>query len=252
MLAGVLTLSACASASGDSPTVAGAAAVASTTITTTTVAPPTTTSATAAPTTTTTLSPAPAPATTAAPRNDPRTVVETGYSPYATIGELVLLHPSSRVERVAFHQSNHDGAHEQSGVPTTANSTTLDDRERGTGRHTAADIVSDPEAEIRSPVTGTVIRGGSYTLYCDYRDHYVVIEPDAHPGWEVKVLHMDGLFVARGDRVVAGETVLAPHARILPFESQVDEIRTTDPAWPHVHIEVVDPTIPDRPGEGCP
>jgi hypothetical protein len=59
--------------------------------------------------------------------------------------------------------------------------------------------------------------------------------------------------VGRGDRVVAAETVLAPRPRQLPFESQVDELRTVDPAWPHVHIEVVDPSIPDipSPGGGC-
>jgi hypothetical protein len=53
--------------------------------------------------------------------------------------------------------------------------------------------------------------------------------------------------------VTAGETLLAPRPTQLPFESQVDEFRTAEPAWPHVHMEVVDPTIPDRPnpGGGC-
>jgi murein DD-endopeptidase MepM/ murein hydrolase activator NlpD len=105
---------------------------------------------------------------------------------------------------------------------------------------------------ITAPVTGTVIRAGGYTLYCKYRDDYVVIEPDVHPGWEVKVLHIDGVQVSAGDRVKAGETVLAPRARVLAFGSQIDLI-TANPSWPHVHIEVVDPTIPDRPspGGGC-
>jgi hypothetical protein len=59
--------------------------------------------------------------------------------------------------------------------------------------------------------------------------------------------------VAAGDHVVAGETVIATRPHVLPFESQVDEQRTADPAWPHVHIEAVDPTVPDRPspGGGC-
>jgi hypothetical protein len=129
---------------------------------------------------------------------------------------------------------------------------TLESRERDNPARTAADVVVDPTLEIRAPVTGTVIRAGTYTLYCDYTDNFVVIEPDDHPGWEVKVLHIDGLLVGRGDRVTAGQTAIAPKPRQLPFESQVDEIRTVDPAWPHVHIEVVDPSIPDRPGEGCP
>ena len=79
-----------------------------------------------------------------------------------------------------------------------------------------------------------------------------MIEPDEHPGWEVKILHIDGEQVTSGDRVVAGETLIAPRPTRLLFESQVDEIGTP-PAWTHVHIEVVDPTIPDRPtpGGGC-
>jgi hypothetical protein len=35
----------------------------------------------------------------------------------------------------------------------------------------------------------------------------------------------------------------------LPFESQVDEY-TAQPANPHVHIEVIDPSIPNIPGPG--
>jgi hypothetical protein len=126
----------------------------------------------------------------------------------------------------------------------------LESRQRDTPARTAADIVVDPEVEIRSPVTGTVKRAGSYTLYCDHRDDFVVIEPDDHPGWEVKVLHMTGVQVRPGHRVVAGETVLAPRPHKLPFDSQVDET-TAPPPWPHVHIEVVDPAIPDRPGPPC-
>jgi hypothetical protein len=34
----------------------------------------------------------------------------------------------------------------------------------------------------------------------------------------------------------------------------VDDLATVAPAWPHVHVEVVDPSIKDRPtpGGGCP
>ena len=124
---------------------------------------------------------------------------------------------------------------------------------RVTGTHTAADIVVEPGIEIRSPVTGTVKRGGGYVLYCDNRDEFLVIEPDGHPGVEVKLLHIVGLQVGAGARVDAGVTVVALHANQLPFSSQVDESRTADPAWPHVHVEVVDTAIPDKPnpGGGC-
>lgn len=193
------------------------------------------------------------PAATTTTTAPPRAVAETEWSPFATTGPLTLTHPAARVERVAFHQSNHDGARQLTALPTAVLATTLEDRERDTGAAGAADIVVDPDTEIRSPVTGRVKRAGTYVLYCKHSDDYVVIEPDDRPGWEVKILHIDGVTVRAGNRVVAGQTVLAPRATQLPFESQVDEIRTAEPAWPHVHIEVVDPTIRDRPtGPGCP
>lgn len=175
---------------------------------------------------------------------------EQPFIPFATIGELTLHHPSQRVEHIGFHEANHDGARQLTPLYSATAPMVLESRDRGTGSHSAADIVADPASEIRSPVTGTVIRGGNYILYCDTPDHYVVIEPDGYPGWEVKVLHMNGLNVRSGQRVTAGVTVLAPGPRPLPFKSQVDDARTAEPAWPHVHIEVVDTSIPNRPRPG--
>ena len=182
-----------------------------------------------------------------------RTVIDPSWMPFASVGGVTLTHPSRRVERVAFHQANHDGARQLTPLGTAAAAITLDSRDRETGSSTAADIVLDPTSEIRSPVTGKVKRAGTYVLYCKYSDDYVVVEPDEHPGWEVKILHIDGVRVRAGTRVVAGQTVLAPRATPLPFKSQVDEFSSAEPVWPHVHIEVIDPTIRDRPspGGGC-
>lgn len=216
-----------------------------------------------APAPTPTASPTPVPVVpataapvTVAPTTAPaieRVVVDTGFAPYALAEGVVLRHPASRVERIGFHQSGHDGARQQQVMASAARPFTMSSRARGTGNQTAADIVVQPDTEIRAPVSGTVTRGGRYTLYCDNVDEYVVIEPDGRPGWEVKILHFEGLAVAKGQRVEAGETVIAARSRVLSFASQVDEV-TAQPSWPHVHIEVVDPSIPDRPsgGGGCP
>ena len=157
------------------------------------------------------------------------------------------------MERVGFHQSNHEGAQELVETPTAVRPLTLENRTRLTTARTAADVVVEPDTEIRAPVTGKVKRSGGYVLYCKYKDDYLVIAPDAAPNLEVKLLHIHGVTVRAGDRVEAGVTVVAPHATHLPFESQVDEVRTADPAWPHVHIEVVDPSIKNvpSPGGGC-
>ena len=224
---------------------APAAAAAPTTTAAPVTVPPTTAAPVAAPTTTAAPAPPPAPLRT-------RTVTEQPWLPFAAVQDVVLHHPSAQVEKVGFHESNHDGAQPMVPLSTAVDPIVLESRERDTAPTGAADVVSHPQIEVRAPVTGTVKRGGRYVLYCDHYDYYVVIEPEGRPGWEVKVLHIAGLYVSKGDQVVAGQTVLAPHPTQLPFESQVDEV-SGQPAWPHVHIEVVDPSIPDRPspGGGC-
>ncbi len=185
----------------------------------------------------------------------PRRYTETGFGPYATVGsgssQVTLHHPANRVERIGFHESGHDGSQQQNALPTDAVVMTMETRNRGNQSRSAADIAVHPTDIIRAPVTGTVLRAGTYTLYCRHTDHFLVIEPDSRPGYQVKVLHFEGLSVAKGDRVVAGKTQVGTHVRKLPFESQIDK-STADPSNGHIHIEVVDPSIPDRPsGGGC-
>jgi hypothetical protein len=228
----------------------------STTMVATTEAPTTT----AAPAPSTTARPAAAPTTpkptvsptTSSTRPHPaRHVTQQQWAPYATAGPLTLRLPADRVEAIGFHQSGHDGAVEQTALPSSPRWFVMADRERDTKARGAADIVVEPGREIRVPVSGTVKRAGTYTLYCDSKDQYAVIDPDGHPGWEVKILHIEGLVLSKGQRVEAGVTKVAAHARVLPFASQVEE-DTGLPPWPHVHIEVVDPSVPDRPGKPCP
>ena len=233
-----LALGACTPASRSVETVAGASATKSaTTTTTTSTLPP-------EPTTTTTTAPPPPP---------PRSVSDPGGTPFATTQGVTLVHPADAIERVAFHESNHDGAREMQSLDTAVNPLVLESRERDTPSTTATDIVLAPDGAIRAPVTGTVKRAGGYTLYCKYRDDFLVVAPDAAPHLEVKVLHIDGVQVRAGQRVTAGETLVAPRPTPLPFVSQVDEVATAAPAWPHIHVEVVDPSIKDRPtpGGGC-
>jgi murein DD-endopeptidase MepM/ murein hydrolase activator NlpD len=219
------------------------------TTTSTTIA---STTSTAPPPTTVAAPPATAAPTSTTRPHPPRVVRPQQWVPYASTGPVVLHHPSDHVEAIGFHQSAQDGAQSQAPVAGAVRWFTMESRDRDTTARGAADIVVEPGREIRAPVTGRVVRAGTYTLYCDYVDQFVVIEPDSRPGWEVKVLHIEGLALSRGQRVEAGVTRLAAQARVLPFPSQVED-DTGLPAWPHVHVEVVDPTVPDRPtGPGCP
>ena len=189
---------------------------------------------------------------TASPPAADRVVVEQAYIPFGVAVDVSMHYPSSRVERIGFHQSNNEGSRPFEPFETGIPYATMESRERLSDPRSSADVVVDPDSEIRAPVSGVVVSSGSYDLYCGLYDYFINIEPDQHPGWLVKVLHISDLYVGNGDRVVQGETVLAPTARQLPFESQVDKLRTVDPAWPHVHMEVVDPSIPNvaNPGSG--
>jgi hypothetical protein len=175
--------------------------------------------------------------------------METGFRPFASAQGVELRYPTNVVEHVGFHESNRLGARLMDLAPTIGTWLDLPSRERKTPGRGAADVVSDPAGEVRAPVTGRIIRGGTYVLYCKYTDSFLVIEPDAHPGWEVKLLHISGLVVQVGQRVEAGVTPVAAYPTKLPFESQVDEFGAP-PAWPHVHVEVVDPNIKNPPGVG--
>jgi hypothetical protein len=165
---------------------------------------------------------------------------------------VTLHYPSRRVERIGFHQSNDEGARGITPAPSPVPAITMESRGRLTDPNSSADIVVDPASDIRSPVSGTVLSTGSYELYCGLFDYFINIEPDQHPGWKVRIIHMTGMNVVAGQRLQAGVTVIAPGARQLPFVSQVDELRGADPAWPHVHVEVADPSIPNvsNPGSG--
>lgn len=244
-------------ATGSAPAPVEAAAPAAET-TTTTGAPPATSSTMAPePTTTTTTAvpvtaPPPPPTTTTTDPPRPRSPIAVEASPFAVVAGMALVHPGGVVERVGFHESSHDGAQPLEVAPTAAAPMVLPSRARGTGAVTAADVVLDPDRAVVAPVTGTVKRAAAYVLYCRHRDEFAVIAPDDQPHLEVKLLHVRGLRVQPGDRVTAGETVVAAQPNPLPFESQVDGF-TAKPSWPHVHVEVVDPAVKDRPspGGGC-
>jgi biotin carboxyl carrier protein len=198
---------------------------------------------------------APAPEATARERavRQPPRVQRHERAVFARRGSIAFHLPSPRVEHIGYHQSGHDGAQRLQALDSPAPVTVLDSRGRGTGRRTAADIVVHPRSRITAPVTGTVVAATPYVLYCVHRDELVFIAPDERPDWIVKVLHVRGVRVRVGDRVEAGVTPIARRARVLPFESQVDAV-TQSPPWPHVHVEMIDPSVPDRPtpGPGCP
>lgn len=180
----------------------------------------------------------------AAARRAPTPAVETPLrTAFARVGSVTLVHPADRVARVGFHQASDVRNRDLAPARSAVRPTVLPSRGRATSRRSAADIVVHPDAAIRAPVSGIVKRARGYRLYCKHHDAFAVISPDGHPEIEVKILHISGLRVRPGDRVVAGKTVIAQHATKFPFRSQIDAF-TAGMAWPHVHIEVTQLAVP--------
>ena len=139
-------------------TTTSSSSTSSSTTTTTAPPPPPTTAAPAA------AAPAP-PATTAAPATSSpttapstapaRSVPDQGWGiPFAAVGGMALVHPSSHVERIGFHESNHDGAQPMQPLASAVSPFVMESRDRGTAGTTAADIVVQPGTEIRAPDHG--------------------------------------------------------------------------------------------------
>lgn len=205
----------------------------------------------------TSTAPPSTPVPTATPTATPsaaaaRNVTATGLRPLGRVGTINLSLPVGLIEIIGFHEAGHPGSKAINAAGTGVEMMTLASRSRGTAPRSAADIVVPPGEPVFAPASGTVVSAGSYVLYCEHEDSLVYIEPDGFPGWQVRVFHVSGTLPQVGSRVVGGVTRIADGARVLPFESQVDEF-TSEPSWPHVHIEVVDTTVADdRPaGPGC-
>ena len=180
-------------------------------------------------------------------------VERADYVVLGQAGAATVRVPAAIVELIGFHQASHPGAQNITTSVTGLPAMVLSSRGRGTPSQSAADIVVPPGEPLRAPVTGTVVAARQYVLYCEHQDSLVYIEPDGLPGWQVRLFHVSGAIPAVGDRVFAGETIVATGgANQLPFESQVDDF-TAEPSWPHVHLEVVDTNVPDDrpPGGGC-
>ena len=115
----------------------------------------------------------------------------------------------------------------------------LPTRDRGTGSATAIDVAVPDGEKVYAPISGTVTAANQYSLYGEHPDTIITIQPDGHPEVMMEILHVEGAQVEVGDRVVAGETVIADSPNLLPFSSQIDRYVTEDgKALPHVHLEM--------------
>lgn len=194
---------------------------------------------------------------------EPRVAARLGQGPSTSLlarhGDIRLHLPTRDPVMVGYHEAataravplepygqlltNRNSTRHVSAGSTRAGSSyvILHSRGRAASPTSAVDIVMRDDDPVHAPVTGRIESLRSFLLDGRYPDLRIEIRPDDDPDLRVIVIHVDGVEVAAGDRVVVGETVLARTARGFPFFSQIDEL--TDPErLPHVHVEVQHPS----------
>jgi murein DD-endopeptidase MepM/ murein hydrolase activator NlpD len=162
----------------------------------------------------------------------PQPADRTGY--FASVGSLGLHLPAHEVIVTGFHQASSPGS---LAMTPQAGHRVLPSRGRGSPATSAVDIVLVDDQPVRSPVSGTVTKVESYSLYGRYPDRRIIIRPHDAPQARVVMLHVTGVRVEAGQQVEGGVTEIAGGARRFPFRSQVDA-ETKPHSWPHVHYEV--------------
>ncbi|MBW3657507.1 MAG: M23 family metallopeptidase [Actinobacteria bacterium] len=182
-------------------------------------------------------------------------------TPIARVAGIELVAPSKDTVLVGFHEAAAPGTlemeslaplavalnGERTGVAPDASGDQvapvmeLPTRDRAAGPASAVDIAVPAWRDIVAPVSGTVTAVHPYTLYGEFADNRVEIEPEDQPGVRVVMIHIGEIEVRPGDEVVAGETLVARTAKQFPFSSQIDRFaeHASGEARPHVHMEVM-------------
>lgn len=129
-------------------------------------------------------------------------------------------------------------------APVGASYVVMESRGRPFGSTSSIDVAVPEGLEILAPVSGTVLVVEPYRLYGRHDDVRIEIVPDAAPGLRVVLIHLVEATVAPGERVLAGETVIAASGRRLPFASQIDEAVGSPVAHVHVEVQPIDAPRP--------
>lgn len=101
--------------------------------------------------------------------------------------------------------------------------------------NSSVDVAVKEGTVLKSPVTGTILAVVPYMLYGKYNDVRIDIQPRERSDLKVALTHIDKIKVKVGDKVLAGQTVVA-EPRHLAFDSQINKY--VGAAVAHIHIQV--------------
>lgn len=153
---------------------------------------------------------------------------------FATVDGLELHLPSAQPLAIGFHEAREEHLTMVPRNVQAAGQVIMPTRDREGTPTSAVDIVMPANQDVLSPVAGRIISVAPYTLYDEYEDIQIQIQPDGHPDLVITIYHLSGVRVQAGQRLEAGHTVLADSARVFDFIAQVE-------AWargPHIDLRV--------------
>jgi hypothetical protein len=114
---------------------------------------------------------------------------------------------------------------------------------------TAMDVGALAGTDVYAPITGTVVKIKSYSLFGLIDDYELHFQSPDYPGLDIVMLHIDNLRVKVGDKVVGGATRIAT---VRDIGEVIDNnlANFTAPGDPgnHCHVQVNDTTREDYTG----
>ena len=115
--------------------------------------------------------------------------------------------------------------------------------------NTSVDVGAVAGTVVYAPITGTVVKIKTYSLYGLLDDYEIHIQSPDHPELDVIVLHIDNLMIKVGDEVIGGCTRIAL-VRDMGYIIDSNLMNFTMPPDPgnHCHVQVNDATREDYPG----
>jgi biotin carboxyl carrier protein len=106
---------------------------------------------------------------------------------------------------------------------------------------TAVDVGSVAGADVYAPITGTVVKIRTYSLYGLIDDYEVHIQSPEHPELDIVLLHIEDLSVKVGDTVRGGATRIAKVRNIGDvIDNNLSNFTASGDPGNHCHVQVND------------
>jgi biotin carboxyl carrier protein len=180
------------------------------------------------------------------------TEIEFHQASYSTALQLTSLVTIVDAQEVADrHGTNHIPADEQSlGDAAYIGEAVSTWRLDSVGPEmSSVDVGASAGTDVYAPVSGTVVKIKTYSLYGILEDYEVHIQVPDHPEWDIVLLHIDNLSIEVGDKVRAGSTRIARIRDIgWAIDNNLSNFTAPGDTGNHCHMQVNDATREDYQG----